>query len=95
LASAYEPVGRAIAYALTGGYVLADDPEETRALRREGGGMSAEGLGLSIEEACEALGVGRTFFYEMVYPELKLVRRRRRVACRSTSSSAGWIEMEP
>jgi excisionase family DNA binding protein len=41
--------------------------------------MSAERLGLSIQEACEALGVGRTFFYEMVYPELKLVRRGRRV----------------
>jgi hypothetical protein len=29
LASAYEPVRRAIAHALTGSYMLADDPEET------------------------------------------------------------------
>ncbi len=39
----------------------------------------AERLAYTIQEACEALGVGRSFFYEMVYPELKLVRRGRRV----------------
>lgn len=35
-------------------------------------------LALSIPEACEALGVGETYFRERVLPEIKVVRVGRR-----------------
>ncbi len=42
-------------------------------------------LALSPEEAAEALGVGRSFFYEHVLPDLRVVRvgRRRLVPVKS------------
>ena len=35
-------------------------------------------LALSIPEACEALGVGETYFREKVLPDLRVIRRGRR-----------------
>jgi excisionase family DNA binding protein len=40
--------------------------------------MSTPRLALSIQEACEALGVGETFFREKILPDIKAVRVGRR-----------------
>jgi excisionase family DNA binding protein len=34
-------------------------------------------LALRPEEAAEAIGVGRSFFFELILPELRVVRRGR------------------
>jgi excisionase family DNA binding protein len=39
---------------------------------------AAEKLALSVQEACEELGVGRSTFYELILPDLKHVKLGRR-----------------
>ena len=50
-------------------------------------------LALTPEQAAEALGVSRSFFYETVLPELRVVRRGRRrlVPVRALEE---WLERE-
>lgn len=46
------------------------------ALRKNGAGVPR--LALSVQEACDALGVGWDFWREQVAPEVRIVRRGRR-----------------
>lgn len=48
-------------------------------------------LSLTPDEAALALGVGRTFFYEQVLPEVRTVRRGRK-ALVPVSELNRWLE---
>ncbi len=48
-------------------------------------------LALSINEACEALGVGWDFWHEHIEPEIRLVRLGRRKLVPVTELQA-WLE---
>jgi hypothetical protein len=50
-------------------------------------------LALSPDEAARALGVGLTFFNESIGPELRLVRRGRRVLV-PVAELARWLDRE-
>jgi excisionase family DNA binding protein len=64
--------------------------------RGEGRGRGGDGgeiarLALSLDEAAAALGVSRDYFDEHVRPELRVVRRGRRVLV-STLEIAKWLD---
>ena len=61
--------------------------EVSRALNRS----PSQRLALRPEEIAEALGVGRSFVYEHVLPELRVVRRGR-VRLVPVSELADWLE---
>lgn len=48
-------------------------------------------IALTPEEAAEAIGVGRTFLYEEVLPEVRVVRRGRKRLI-PISELADWVE---
>jgi excisionase family DNA binding protein len=50
-------------------------------------------LALRPEEAAEALGVGRSFFYEQVLPEVRVVYRGR-VRLVAVAELERWLERE-
>lgn len=52
---------------------------------------TAPRLALSINEACEALGVGWDFWHEQIEPEIRLVRLGRRKLVPVTELQA-WLE---
>jgi excisionase family DNA binding protein len=58
---------------------------------RERPGVTIPRLALTVEEAAEAVGVGRSFFYQHVLPDLRIVRvgRRRLVPVRELER---WLD---
>jgi hypothetical protein len=50
-------------------------------------------LALTPEEAADAIGVGRTFFFEQVLPELRVVRRGRKRLV-AVAELERWLDRE-